>query len=59
MCVFVENAGLGAAVAAPIARQILQKFFGHTPVEIVIPKENYYEDSKKDAENQLEIKSIQ
>jgi len=28
MCVFVENAGFGAAEAAPIARRILQKFFG-------------------------------
>ncbi len=27
MCVFVENAGFGAAVAGPIARQLLEAFF--------------------------------
>jgi hypothetical protein len=37
MCVFVENAGFGSAVAAPIARRILQKFFGREPDEIVVP----------------------
>ena len=36
MCVFVENAGFGSAVAAPIARRILQKFFGREP-EMVVP----------------------
>ena len=36
MCVFVENAGYGSAVAAPIARRLLQKFFGKEP-EMVAP----------------------
>jgi penicillin-binding protein 2 len=31
MCVFVENAGFGSAVAAPIAREILYKFFNYDP----------------------------
>jgi len=27
MCIMVENAGYGSAVAAPIAKRILHKFF--------------------------------
>ena len=46
MCVFVENAGFGAAVAAPIARRLLLKFFGRD-TEMVIPniEEEEYDDS--------------
>ncbi|MCL2039960.1 MAG: penicillin-binding protein 2 [Bacteroidetes bacterium] len=40
MCVFVENAGFGSVVAAPIAKRILQKFFGREPESIVIPIED-------------------
>ena len=36
ICVFVENAGFGSAVAAPIARRLLLKFFGRD--EEVIPQ---------------------
>ncbi|MPM44552.1 Peptidoglycan D,D-transpeptidase MrdA [bioreactor metagenome] len=44
MCVFVENAGFGAAVAAPIAKQILSKFF--YPEQNIVPQVNTVPDTQ-------------
>ena len=54
LCVFVENAGFGSAVAVPIARQILQKFFysdgvgnqatSDGQIEMVVLGEDFFEE---------------
>ena len=38
ICVFIENIGGGGTFAAPIAGQILRKYFADNPVEIVGPE---------------------
>ena len=49
MCVFVENAGFGSAVAAPIAKRLLQKFFGKEPESIVMQIDDI--ETTEDIEN--------
>jgi hypothetical protein len=55
MCVFVENAGFGSVVAAPIARQLLQKFFGILPTEMGVPAPQEDEEDIYDIEEEVEV----